>query len=111
MATNVILPVLGMSQDSGKILQWLKAEGDQVKAGESIAEIETDKVTVELEAPVAGILTRLSAEVGVDVPVGQIIAVILALGEAPAVASTPAPTANNTVSANEIGRASCRERV
>ena len=106
MATNVILPVLGMSQDSGKILQWLKAEGDQVKAGESIAEIETDKVTVELEAPVAGILTRLSAEVGVDVPVGQIIAVILALGEAPAVASTPAPTANNTVSANGNGAAS-----
>src|SRR5215469_6611295 len=81
MATNVILPALGMSQDSGQIVQWLKAKGDQVEQGEPIAEIQTDKATVELEAPASGTLTRISAEAGDEVPVGQIIAVILSAGE------------------------------
>ncbi len=90
MATNVILPVLGMAQDSGKIVQWLKAEGDPVTQGEPIAEIETDKVTIELEAPVAGTLARISAATGDEVPVGQVIAVILAPGE---VSSEPSPAA------------------
>jgi pyruvate dehydrogenase E2 component (dihydrolipoamide acetyltransferase) len=84
MATNVILPALGMAQETGKIVQWLRHEGDQVTQGDSIAEIETDKVTVELEAPATGTLARLSAAVGEDVPVGQVIAVILAPGEMPA---------------------------
>ena len=61
MATNVILPALGMSQDSGQIVQWLKARGDQVEQGEPIAEIQTDKATVELEAPASGTLARISA--------------------------------------------------
>jgi pyruvate dehydrogenase E2 component (dihydrolipoamide acetyltransferase) len=82
MATNVILPALGMSQDTGQIVQWLKAKGDQVEQGEPIAEIQTDKATVELEAPASGTLARISAEVGDEVPVGQIIAVILSEGEA-----------------------------
>jgi pyruvate dehydrogenase E2 component (dihydrolipoamide acetyltransferase) len=81
MATNVILPALGISQDSGQIVQWLKARGDQVEQGEPIAEIQTDKATVELEAPASGTLARISAEVGDEVPVGQVIAVILAAGE------------------------------
>jgi pyruvate dehydrogenase E2 component (dihydrolipoamide acetyltransferase) len=82
MPTNVILPALGMAQDSGQIVQWLKAKGDQVEQGEPIAEIQTDKATVELEAPASGTLARISAEVGDEVPVGQIIAVILSAGEA-----------------------------
>ena len=81
MATNVILPALGMSQDTGKILQWLKHEGEQVAKGEPLAEIETDKATVEIEAPVDGILARISAAAGDDVPVGKVIATILAPGE------------------------------
>ena len=81
MATNVILPALGMSQDTGKILQWLKQEGEQVAKGEPLAEIETDKATVEIEAPADGILARISAAVGDDVPVGKVIATILASGE------------------------------
>ncbi len=80
MATNVILPALGMAQDTGKIVQWLKAEGEAVREGEFIAEIETDKATVELEAPATGTLARLHAA-GDEVPVGQAIAVILADGE------------------------------
>ena len=81
MATNVILPALGMSQDTGKIVQWLKAEGQQIAKGEPLVEIETDKATVELEAPAAGVLTRVSAAAGDDVPVGQVIAIILAFEE------------------------------
>ncbi len=50
MATNVVLPALGMAQETGKVVRWLKAEGEQVIKGEPLAEIETDKATVELEA-------------------------------------------------------------
>jgi pyruvate dehydrogenase E2 component (dihydrolipoamide acetyltransferase) len=82
MATNVILPALGMAQDSGTIVQWLKAEGDQVRQGEPVAEIQTDKVTVELEAPATGTLADISARPGDEVPVGQVIAHILEAGEA-----------------------------
>ena len=82
MATDVILPALGMSQDTGKIIQWLKAEGDQVAKGEPLVEVETDKATVELEAPASGVLARVSAAAGEDIPVGQVIAAILASDEA-----------------------------
>lgn len=94
MATNVILPALGMSQDTGKIVQWLKAEGEQVAQGEPLAEIETDKATVEIEAPAAGVLADITAAAGNDVPVGQVIAVILtpeevASRDRPAVSASP----------------------
>src|SRR5579864_2185158 len=78
MATDVILPALGMSQDTGKIIQWFKAEGEQVVKGEPLVEIETDKATVEIEAPANGVLARVSAAAGEDIPVGQVIAAILA---------------------------------
>lgn len=81
MATDVILPALGMSQDTGKIVQWLMTEGQHVAKGEPLVEIETDKATVELEAPAEGVLTRVSVAAGDDVPVGQVIAIILAPGE------------------------------
>ncbi len=81
MATDVILPALGMSQDTGKIVQWLKADGEQVAKGEPLVEIETDKATVEIEAPAAGMFTLVSGAAGDDVPVGQVIARILASGE------------------------------
>ena len=82
MATNVILPALGIAQDTGKIVEWLKREGERVTQGESIVTIETDKAAVDLEAPASGILARLSAKPGDEVPVAQVIAVILADGEA-----------------------------
>ena len=64
MATQVILPALGMSQDTGIIVRWLKAEGEEVAKGEPLAEIETDKATVEIEAPASGILAQVSGAVG-----------------------------------------------
>src|SRR2546421_10426220 len=94
MATDVILPALGMSQETGKIVQWLKAEGEQVAKGEPLAEIETDKATVEIEAPADGVLAHVSATAGDDVPVGRVIASILAPEEVSPgdVAATPPQT-------------------
>ena len=81
MAKDVILPALGMSQDTGKIVQWLKVEGEHVTKGEPLAEIETDKATVEIESPADGVLAHVAAAAGDDVPVGQVIALILSAGE------------------------------
>jgi pyruvate dehydrogenase E2 component (dihydrolipoamide acetyltransferase) len=83
MATDVIMPALGMAQDTGKLLRWLKAEGDEVVKGEPLMEVETDKVTVEVEAPADGKLAAVRAAEGEEVPVGQSMAVILAPGESP----------------------------
>ncbi len=83
MATNVILPALGMAQETGKVVRWLKAEGEQVIKGEPLAEIETDKATVELEAPATGVLANVTAASDEDIPVGQVIAMIVAPGEPP----------------------------
>ncbi len=83
MATNVILPALGMAQETGKVVRWLKAEGEQVMKGDPLAEIETDKATVELEAPATGVLANVTAAGDEDIPVGQVIAMIVAPGESP----------------------------
>jgi pyruvate dehydrogenase E2 component (dihydrolipoamide acetyltransferase) len=76
------MPALGMAQETGKLLRWLKAEGEPVAKGEPLMEIETDKVTVEIEAPADGTLGGVSAAEGDDVPVGRAVAFILAAGEA-----------------------------
>ncbi|HEX7594434.1 MAG TPA: biotin/lipoyl-containing protein, partial [Anaerolineae bacterium] len=77
MATNVIMPALEMAQETGKILRWLKPEGASVAKGEPIMEIETDKVTVEIEAPATGTLANVPAREGDVIPVGQTIALIV----------------------------------
>ncbi len=74
---EVILPALGISQDTGKIIRWLVAEGQPVKQGEPLLEIETDKAVAEIEAPATGILREVKAQAGDDVPVGTVIAIIL----------------------------------
>ena len=76
MATDVIMPALGMAQDTGKLVRWLKAEGDQVVKGEPLMEVETDKVTVDVEAPADGTLAGLRASEGDDVPVGSAVALV-----------------------------------
>jgi pyruvate dehydrogenase E2 component (dihydrolipoamide acetyltransferase) len=73
---DVIMPALGLAQDTGKIVLWLKADGDFVNQGEPVAEIETDKATLELEAEASGYLKNICAEAGADVPVGEVIAKI-----------------------------------
>lgn len=81
MATRVIMPALGMSQETGRLLRWLVAEGTVVAAGQPLLEIETDKVTTEIESPAAGLLAGVRAHPGEEVPVGQVIAFVLAPGE------------------------------
>jgi len=75
------MPALGMAQETGKILRWLKAEGDVLRAGEPVMEIETDKAVLEIEAPASGTLANVNAPEGAEVPVGQAVALILAEGE------------------------------
>jgi pyruvate dehydrogenase E2 component (dihydrolipoamide acetyltransferase) len=82
MAINVIVPALGLAQDTAIIVQWLKREGEAVARGEPLAEIETDKARVEIEAPGAGVLANVTAAAGDEIPVGQTIAIILPAGEA-----------------------------
>ena len=75
------MPALGMAQETGKLISWLKQEGERVTKGEPLMEIETDKATVEIEATASGTLGGVTAQAGVDVPVGQTIAWILGAGE------------------------------
>ncbi|HEX8983543.1 MAG TPA: 2-oxo acid dehydrogenase subunit E2 [Ktedonobacterales bacterium] len=93
MATQVYMPALGMAQETGTLMRWLKLAGDSVREGEAIAEVQTDKATVELEARATGVLADLRAHEGDDIPVGQVIAVILAPGERPAQAAPVAQVA------------------
>lgn len=82
------MPKMGDAMEEGTLLKWLKSEGDEVSEGEPIAEIETDKVTLELEAEDAGTLAKLYAGEGDEIPVGEAIAFIAGEGEeAPEAAS------------------------
>lgn len=82
MATAVIMPKAGMAMEQGTISRWLKKVGDPIKKGEPILEIETDKVSMEVEAEVSGVLLAILEEPGAVVPVIQTIAWIGAAGEA-----------------------------
>jgi pyruvate dehydrogenase E2 component (dihydrolipoamide acetyltransferase) len=92
MAKNVIMPALGMAQETGVLIRWLKHEGDSVSKGEPLMEIETDKATVEIETPESGFLRGVSAKAGDVIPVGQTIAWILAAGEPPTQVSLDSQT-------------------
>lgn len=89
-ATNVLMPQMGYDMTQGKILRWIKHEGDQVQKGEVIAEIETDKVNIEIEAFASGTLLKILVPEGETVPVGQSIAAIGQPGESIEAATPPA---------------------
>ncbi|WP_376789862.1 dihydrolipoamide acetyltransferase family protein [Thermoflexus sp.] len=98
MATTVTMPKMGFDMVEGKLLRWLKKVGDPVRAGEPLAEIETEKVNIEFEAPASGVLKAVLIEEGTTVPVGTPIAIIGAPDEPVEVpgktpAQAPAPTA------------------
>ncbi|MEN3002622.1 MAG: biotin/lipoyl-containing protein, partial [Armatimonadota bacterium] len=78
---TIIMPKMGDAMEEGTLLRWLKAEGETVKEGEPIAEIATDKATVELEAPASGILRGIRVQAGETVPINTPLAYILAEGE------------------------------
>jgi pyruvate dehydrogenase E2 component (dihydrolipoamide acetyltransferase) len=80
MATEIKLPRLGQGMEAGTIVKWLKSEGDQIEKGEPLYELDTDKVTQEVEADASGVLLKIAVQEG-EVPVGQTIAVIGEQGE------------------------------
>ena len=103
MTVNVLMPALSPTMEQGKLAKWLKNEGDEIKAGDVIAEIETDKATMEVEAVDEGILARIVVPEGTaDVAVNALIAVIASEGEDPkavAAGGTPAAAAPAPASA------------
>ena len=76
MATSIVMPQMGYDMQQGTVVRWRKKEGDAVARGEVIAEIETDKATVEFEAYTSGVLRRIVVDEGVAIPVGELIAII-----------------------------------
>ena len=91
MPVNILMPALSPTMEKGNLARWLKKEGDTVKAGDVIAEIETDKATMEYESIDDGVLAKIVVPEGTqDVPVNQLIAVLAAEGEDPKAAAAAA---------------------
>ncbi|MCC7018698.1 MAG: 2-oxo acid dehydrogenase subunit E2 [Ardenticatenales bacterium] len=94
MAAEVTMPKMGYDMTEGTVLKWLKAEGDAVAKGDILAEIETGKVTIEMEAFDEGVLRKIVVAEGATVPVGQLIAIIAGADEkidGPSAAAAPTP--------------------
>ena len=104
MPTDVIMPALGFDMTEGLLVRWLKNEGDPVEKGQAIAEIETEKATVEIEAAATGILARIIVQAGGTVPVGTLIGVIAETGEEVATVSAQAPAPPAPAPAPEAGK-------
>jgi len=117
MAISVVMPALEMAQETGKLISWLKKEGESVAKGEPLLEIETDKAVMEIESPGDGVLAGVKVQAGAEVPVGRTIAWIVRPGEVPpadevviesgrktTAAAVPAASAISTAaSANRLG--------
>ncbi len=113
MASNIVVPEVGESIVDARIAKWLRHEGDVVAAGDPLVELETDKIDLEVSAPQAGVLSRISRQDGEDVKVGEVLGVIeeaaAGKGAKPAgpgagegaKAAAPAPEANRQVSASQ----------
>ena len=101
--TKVVMPKLSEAMETGKLIKWLKKEGDRVQGGDILAEVETDKADVEMEAFGAGVLRKILVPAGSKVPVGALIGIIAEADEdISAVASAaPAPTAAPAASATQ----------
>ena len=93
------MPALEMAQETGKLVSWLKKEGEAVSKGEPLLEIETDKAVMEIESPGDGILAGIRAKPGAEVPVGKTIAWIVGPGETPPAEESPAETGRRTTKA------------
>src|SRR3954470_4155937 len=109
MPIQVLMPALSPTMEKGNLARWLKKEGDAVKSGDVIAEIETDKATMEVEAVDEGVLARIVVPEGTtDVPGNQVIRLIAGEGEDPKGVS--APTGGAPFGAS-LGRSRLRRRI
>ncbi len=96
MPINILMPALSPTMEKGNLAKWLKKEGDAVKSGDILAEIETDKATMEVEAVDEGVLAKIVVPEGTsDVPVNDVIAVLAAEGEDPKAVSVSGGTPAN----------------
>src|SRR5436190_18543819 len=91
MAANIVVPEVGESIVEARVARWMKNAGDVVALGDPLVELETDKVNLEVPAPIAGVLARIDHQAGADVKIGEVLGVIDEAGAATA-AGTPAPT-------------------
>jgi pyruvate dehydrogenase E2 component (dihydrolipoamide acetyltransferase) len=90
MATEIIMPQLGLTMEEGTIAKWIKHEGDKVAVGDVLVEITTDKLSSEIESEVEGVLLKIVAQEGEDIPVKGLLAIIGAEGEQVGGSSAPA---------------------
>ncbi|MER2605789.1 MAG: pyruvate dehydrogenase complex dihydrolipoamide acetyltransferase [Siculibacillus sp.] len=112
MPTNILMPALSPTMEKGNLAKWLKAVGDTVKAGDVIAEIETDKATMEVEAVDEGTLAAILVPAGTqDVAVNTPIAVIAADGEDATAAAAPAPKPAAALSSPLAGEVAAQSAV
>jgi len=81
MSENIILPKWGLTMEEGTVTGWRKQEGEAVAEGETVADVETDKINSEVPSPVSGILARILVPVGEAVPVGTTLAIVAATAE------------------------------
>lgn len=112
MAISVVMPALEMAQESGKLISWLKKEGERVAKGEPLLEIETDKAVMEVESPGDGFLAGIKVQPGVEVPVGRTIAWIVQAGETPPVSDVPGGSGRKITAPaipSELARATATE--
>lgn len=103
MPIEVLMPALSPDMEKGNLAQWLKKEGDTIKVGDALVEVEADKATIEVEAIADGVLAKILVANGTqDVPVNQLIAVIAGTGEDAGAAPTPKTIADGGVSVERI---------
>ena len=102
MALSVVMPALEMAQETGKVVAWLKQDGEQVRKGDMLLEVETDKAVVEIEAAGDGVLGGITAKPGDVVPVGRTIAWLLGPGEAPPAAAPAVQSGRTSASVTAV---------
>ena len=110
--TKVVMPKLSEAMETGKIIKWLKKEGDRVQGGDILAEIETDKADVEMEAFGAGVLRKILVSAGEKAPVGTLIGVIAEPAEdiAAVLVSAPIPAGACSARDGPVRLAPCRRQ-
>ncbi|UCE15538.1 MAG: 2-oxo acid dehydrogenase subunit E2 [Candidatus Bathyarchaeota archaeon] len=113
MVTNVMMPRLSLTMKEGTVVQWFKKEGEKVEKGEPLVEVLSDKVTYEVEAPTAGVIRKILAEEGVDVPVAETLAIITApdeeLSDVEAAAEAPVEKVEKRIVASPAAKRLARE--
>jgi pyruvate dehydrogenase E2 component (dihydrolipoamide acetyltransferase) len=103
MATEVIIPALGVVVEKVKIVNWFKSEGERVEKGEPLLEIESDKVVTEIPSPASGTLGVILYPEGAEVPVTQVVGMVVSEGEKlPELGKVPAPTVAAPVARSSI---------